>query len=99
LPRLVRLKPGAVSQYFDEPGQSGRVREIHSSTCSHCQHMTEFPSMRRMMEFVEICRGCMKLICLGCVGKPCVPFEKRVDIKEREDELHAKLVREGWRCY
>lgn len=55
--------------------------------------------MRRMMEFVEICRGCMKLICLGCVGKPCVPFEKRVDIKEREDELHAKLVREGWRCY
>ena len=75
----IRIKPGGVGQYFDP--EFGCV-EVHCSTCSHCQHQTEFPSMRRMMEFVEICRGCMKLICLKCAGKPCIEYVKKADIDE-----------------
>lgn len=75
----LRFKPGGVGQYFDP---EHACVEVHSSTCSHCQNMTEFPSMRRMMEFVEICRGCMKLICLECADKPCVTYLKKVEIEE-----------------
>lgn len=56
--------------------------EMHASTCSHCQHVTEFPSRREMMNHVEMCRGCMKLICLECLGKPCVTWLKQCDIEE-----------------
>jgi len=32
-----------------------------------------------MMDYIDICRKCMRLVCLGCAGKPCTPFEKIVD--------------------
>lgn len=77
----IRIKPGGVGQYFD-PGASFACVEVHTSTCSHCQRIAEFPSMRRMHEFVDVCRGCMKLICLECAGKPCVTWLKKCDIDE-----------------
>ncbi len=75
----VKIKPGGIGQYFN--AEFGCV-EVHSSTCSHCQRITEFPSMRRIMDYVEICRGCMKLICLQCHGKPCVTWLKQCEIEE-----------------
>lgn len=75
----LRFKPGGLLQQFDEVG---RCTEVHSSTCSHCQRITDFPSMRQMMDYVEICRGCMKLICLECTGKPCVTWVKQCEIDE-----------------
>ena len=74
----LRFKPGSIGQYF---GPTECV-EVHASTCSHCQHITEFPSLRKMHEHVEMCRGCMKLICLKCVGKPCVTWLKKCEIDE-----------------
>ena len=96
MPRLLRFEPGGLGEYFDPIGQ---VVEKYSSTCSHCQRITEFESKRKMMDYVEICRGCMKLICLDCSGKPCLPYEKRADIMDNEWALRQRLVKDGWRCY
>ena len=82
MPALRRIKPGSVSQYFDGPLWTGKVTEVHNSVCAHCQHLTEFPSLKAMMDHVEVCRSCMKLICLECVGKPCVTWLKKCDIEE-----------------
>lgn len=91
-----RLKPNAIGQYFEEWNQEGKLLEMHSSTCAHCQKMTEFPSMRRMMEFVDICRNCMKLVCLECHGKPCKPFMKLVEEQEAEAERKRHRRRLGY---
>lgn len=71
-------KPGGISEYF---GPHEHVT-VHASTCAHCQRITEFPSLRQMHEHVEVCRGCMRLICLQCAGKPCVTWLKQCDIEE-----------------
>lgn len=73
-----RIKPGGMSQVFTCNG----IEEFHSSTCSHCQKITDFPSIRKMHEYVDVCRGCMKLICLGCSGKPCITWLKQCEIEE-----------------
>lgn len=89
-------RPGAIAQHFEN---GLLVREAYSSTCAHCQRMTEIPSKKAMMEHVDVCRGCMRLICLGCVGKPCVPFEKRAERLEELARLGAKIHRDAWGCY
>lgn len=114
MPRLLRFQPGGVGQHFDAPMvvENGRavmlgklVRENHESTCGHCQHITAFPSKREMMNYVEICRGCFRLICLTCYDRMCkgiegcVPAEERILQEERAAELAAKIERDRWRCY
>jgi hypothetical protein len=90
---LHRIKPGGVAEYFEPLG----VTTAPTSTCAHCQHLTEFPSMRVMHQHVDVCRGCMKLICLGCAGKPCRPWEKELDRQEAEARLAAKIEASRWR--
>lgn len=90
-----RIRPGGFSESFGPYA----VVETYSSTCSHCQTITDFPSMRKMHESVDVCRGCMRLICLGCAGKPCRPFEKEAERLEAEWRLQARLNRERWGCY
>ena len=94
--KLKNFEPGGIGEYF---GDSHIVKTVYASTCSHCQRITEFPSRRNMMDYVEICRGCMRLICLECYGKPCLPYENFVDQKETEDYLRSRLIKDGWRCY
>lgn len=89
-------KPGAVAQYFED---GKLVLEVHSSKCSHCQKLTEFESRKRMMEHVDFCRGCMKLICLECYGKPCIPFEKRAERIEELHRLRSRVHMQAWGCY
>ncbi len=83
----LRIKPGGVSYSF----HPYCVEEFHSSTCSHCQRITDFPSLRKMHEHVDVCRGCMKLICLQCVGKPCKTWLEQCEI---EEELARRRFRE-----
>lgn len=52
-----------------------------------------------MLDHVDICRGCMKLICLACVGQPCRPWEKEAERQEREALLNQRLQVNMWRCY
>lgn len=95
-------KPGGMGEYFDGPYRDpGRklIRTVHSSQCAHCTHHTEFPSLRNMFEYVDVCRGCMQLICLACAGKPCRPFEKEAERLEMEEALKRKLEQQRWSCY
>ena len=94
-----RFEAGGVSEYFDEPLWQGRVITVHSSTCWHCGRITDFPSRRVMFDYVDVCRGCMKLICLGCVGKPCTPQEAECERIEREDRLKQRIEQGSWGCY
>ena len=108
MPRLLRTSPSGVGQYFDGPmrladgraSPSGKlVREVCASTCAHCGFITIFASMRKFHEHADICRGCMRAICLKCVGQPCRPQEKEAERVEREARIHNRIVRGTWRCY
>jgi hypothetical protein len=99
MPTLLRFKPGSIGQYFEGCCWSGNLKEVHHSSCAHCQTGTEFPSMKEMMNYVEICRGCMKLICLECAGKPCRPWEKECERQEMEGRLRRRVEMAGWECY
>ena len=95
---LHRIKPGGVAEYFEPLG----VKTVYTSTCAHAhcgQRITEFPSMREMHKYVDVCRSCMRLICLECAGKPCVPYEKELERQEREARLAHKIESSRWRCY
>jgi hypothetical protein len=93
------IKAGGVGEYFEGPMWDGPARTVYASTCSHCGHISEFPSRRSMMEFVDVCRGCMKLICLGCCGKPCRPQEAECERIEKEARLRRRVEMNGWGCY
>jgi hypothetical protein len=95
MPRLMR-KPGSVNIYSDPI--LGEI-ETHASTCRHCQHSTEFPSLKVMMDYVEWCRGCNHLICLNCVGKPCRPYEAEADRLENLEYLKSRIHVQAWKCY
>ncbi len=84
MPKLLRFEPGSVGEYYDGPLWSGNATLFYESTCSHCQHGTRFPSKKSMMEYVDVCRGCMRLVCLPCAGKPCRTWEKECDHLEAE---------------
>ena len=91
-----RIRPGSVTEYF---GEAGEYSISYSSTCAHCQRGTDFPSMKKMMDYVDVCRGCMKLICLHCVGKPCLPWEKQVEHMENQERIQHAIERSRWGCY
>ncbi len=99
MPKGPRIKPGGVGQYFEGPAWAGKCVEVHESTCAHCARITGFPSLKRMMDHVDICRGCMKLICLGCLGKPCTPQELECERIEREATLRHRIEQGAWGCY
>lgn len=56
--------------------------EYHTSTCAHCGHVTVFVNPKQMQQVVDFCRGCSKLICLNCAGKPCRPWEQEMERQE-----------------
>ena len=35
-----------------------------------------------------LCKVCMALICSNCVGEPCMPFLKKLEMQERQ--YHAR---------
>lgn len=80
-----RVKPGGVGFLCDP--ELGNV-EVETSTCAHCQRITDIPSRRKMMEHVEFCRNCFRLICLECAGKPCIPIMKKIE--EMEERYHRR---------
>jgi hypothetical protein len=75
------VRPGGVIEIFGPLGNA----TFATSTCAHCQHVTTVPNPRNLHECTDICRKCMKLICLECVGKPCMPKEKWAEMQEAND--------------
>lgn len=105
----INFKPGSVNQTFLdaswEPPPPGRkvgrfrghlIREAHCSVCRHCGYQTEFPSLRKMTDYIDFCRKCMHPICLKCVGKPCVTQEEWADELERQEYIKRQVERAHW---
>lgn len=99
IPHGPLIRPGGVSEYFEGRAWDGKCTTVYSSTCAHCAHMTDFPNRRTMMDYVDVCRGCMRLICLGCVGKPCTPQEKECERIELEERIKRRVEQGAWGCY
>ena len=97
MPKLL-TKPGGINILSDPV--FGDV-ETHSSTCRHCQHVTDFPSRRVMMDYVDVCRKCMELVCLlpECQAKGCIPWEKQCEQQEAAWEIQKRIHMQAWRCY
>lgn len=95
-------RAGGIGQYFDGPlADAGRklVRETLASTCGHCGSITEFESRRRMTDHVDVCRGCMRLVCLRCAGGPCDPMEAKAEREELAARIRERAAIGAWRCY
>jgi hypothetical protein len=92
------IKPGGINIITDP--DLGEV-EAHSSTCRHCQHITDFPSRKVMMDHVDLCFKCMELVCRqpACQHRGCVPYEKQAELQENEYKLRSRIHLQGWRCY
>lgn len=58
------------------------IKECDTHTCAHCQKLVFTPPNKKIEEVGDFCRGCMKVICLNCVGKGCTPFLKKIELEE-----------------
>lgn len=67
-------------------GPDGK-REVDTFTCSHCQHIVHVAPRADPAEIGGFCTMCSRHICKMCVGKECVPFEKRLE--QMEARYHA----------
>jgi hypothetical protein len=76
--RAMSQKPGGVGIYTCD----GIAVEVMTSTCVHCAKITDIQSRKRMLDVVDICRQCMRLICADCAGKPCSPWQKKIEAIE-----------------
>lgn len=63
------------------------IIERDTMTCNHCQRIVHVPVNNKIEEVGDFCRGCMKVICLRCVGQGCTPFLKKIEIEE--ERYHA----------
>jgi hypothetical protein len=64
------------------------VRETDTHTCNHCNCIIHAPVNKKIEEVGDFCRQCMKVICLRCAGKPCIPFLKKLE--RWESRHHAR---------
>lgn len=83
-------RPGSVVEVRDA---EGNLTEFEASTCAHCQKVTFIESRRKMTDVVDYCRACDRLICAGCAGKPCRPWEKEMERQEARAILFRDMAR------
>lgn len=70
---------------------------IETFTCFHCNAVEHVPA-RADVNYVGFCRNCMKPICHVCAGKPCMPYEKKLELIESQaetDRHYEKLLVRG----
>jgi|SRR5580700_5707224 hypothetical protein len=93
-----QFKAGGFGEYFEGPLWTGNSRRVYASTCAHCGTPSEYESIRRRSEAVEVCRKCMRQICFKCVDRPCTPQEMWCEQEERQ-KLKERIEIDGWGCY
>lgn len=69
------------------------VEEYDTFTCLHCQFVQRrkpfcSPTDEAIGAYCHMCDG---PICLGCVGKGCIPFEKKLDQLEKRRWMEEAL--------
>jgi len=76
---------GTSRGYFCFEGPDG-TKEADSFTCQHCNFITKVGPFTDPANIGGYCKGCGKLICRGCVGKPCDPLEAKLERAEKRGE-------------
>lgn len=59
------------------------IRESDTFTCNHCQHVVHVKAYADPAELGGFCTLCSKHICKYCLGKGCMPWEKKMELMER----------------
>ncbi len=66
------------------------VFETDTFSCFHCSRVVRVKPKMDAADIGGLCKLCMKHICKHCVGKSCVPFEKKLERMEaRERALRS----------
>jgi len=74
-----------------DPGTGERVR----STCAHCNRVVVVKPMMRAEDMGGICHLCgdnnvRLFVCSNCAGKPCEPFEEKINAGKRQPVVPYK---------
>ena len=70
----------------------GVNNEFETCTCNHCNRVWVTRStVKGNGDPGGFCRLCMKMICPTCVGKSCMPFEKKLKLYESRNDLFKKM--------
>lgn len=76
------FKPGGYGYSFDVLG----IKHEHDTfTCFHCNNVVKVKPGCNPDDIGGMCKGCMKMICPGCLDQGCTPFEKRLEAVEARD--------------
>lgn len=63
---------------------SAGTAEMDTFTCFHCNSVVHVPP-HAPVNFISMCRQCMKPVCEPCSAKGCTPFEKKLEMSEARD--------------
>lgn len=97
-------RPGTYFHQTDDDPQRSRgqaaVNESDGFVCAHCGTHHFVPPMTDPASVGGLCWICSStkdplkgLICPNCVGGPCIPFEKRLEMVERGELLFSDISR------
>lgn len=75
---------------FHSEWVSEGTTEFDTATCNHCNCIYHIKHGCPPEEMGGFCRQCMKVICPRCVGKPCVPWLKKMDEMEQKDYMRRQ---------
>ena len=72
-------------------GGDGPTQEWDTFTCFHCQSIVQVKPLADAADSGGRCMVCDKLICKTCLGKGCLPFEKKIEAMEARDRFRRSL--------
>jgi hypothetical protein len=67
--------------YARTDGPDGK-EEHDTFTCNHCNRIVHCKNSK-LEALGGVCKLCMRHICVSCINKGCVPFEKKLDLYEK----------------
>ncbi len=66
---------------------SAGIFETDTFSCFHCSRVVRVKPKMDPADMGGLCKLCMKHICKHCVGKACVPFEKKLERMEARERV------------
>lgn len=67
------------------------IKETDTITCCHCNRVVHIPP-GKVETVSDFCRSCMKMICITCAGKGCVPFLRKLEQEEARHHARRSYV-------
>lgn len=70
------------------------VAKFDTATCFHCNSIFHVSARMHPSDIGGVCKQCMQIICPRCLDKPCVPWEKQMEVME--SAIQRRRVRDEW---